>query len=67
MRGFRAVQIELVRISELPFNLQNEPDAKKIDAERRIEKYLQKALLPGRNIKVNEREVDFSECGVVCA
>ena len=38
------VQIELVRISELPFNLQNEPDAKKIDAERRIEKYLQKGL-----------------------
>ena len=60
------VQIELVRISELPFNLQNEPDAKKIDAERRIEKYLQKALLPGRNIKVNEREVDFSECAL-CA
>ena len=56
------VQIELVRISELPFNLQSERDAKKIDPDHRVEKYLQKALLPGRKIKVNEREVDFNEC-----
>ena len=56
------VQIELVRISELPFNLQSERDAKKIDSDHRVEKYLQKALLPGRKIKVNEREVDFNEC-----
>ena len=60
------VQIELLRISELPFNLQSERDAKKIDPDHRIEKYLQKALLPGRKIKVNEREVDFKECAL-CA
>jgi hypothetical protein len=60
------VQIELLRISELPSNLQSERDAKKIDPDHRIEKYLQKALLPGRKIKVNEREVDFKECAL-CA
>ena len=60
------VQIELVRISELPFNLQSERDAKKIDPDHGVEKYLQKALLPGRKIKVNEREVDFNEC-LLCA
>jgi len=59
------VQVEIIRISELPFNLQSDHDEKKIDPLQKIEKYLEKSLLPGRKIKVNERNVDFKDCPLI--